>query len=95
MSKDNNETNEKMNKQDFIVKTNELNSIKKVIGIVSGKGGVGKSIVTSLIASIINKKDSDKNIYYKSSQMFIFSFYFTCVSIISDKNKIKRHSICY
>lgn len=56
MSKDNNETNEKMNKQDFIVKTNELNSIKKVIGIVSGKGGVGKSIVTSLIASIINKK---------------------------------------
>ncbi len=30
--------------------TNEFNHIKKVIGIVSGKGGVGKSMVTSLLA---------------------------------------------
>lgn len=30
---------------------NESSSIKKVIGIVSGKGGVGKSFVTSIIAS--------------------------------------------
>ena len=30
-------------------------SVKKVIGIVSGKGGVGKSLVTSLLASKINK----------------------------------------
>jgi Mrp family chromosome partitioning ATPase len=29
---------------------NELSNIKKVIGIVSGKGGVGKSMVTSLLA---------------------------------------------
>ena len=52
----NNDTDEKDKKKDFIVKTNELNNIKKVIGIVSGKGGVGKSIVTSLIASVMNKK---------------------------------------
>ena len=29
---------------------NELSDIKKVIGVVSGKGGVGKSLVTSLLA---------------------------------------------
>ncbi|MBR5589600.1 MAG: ATP-binding protein, partial [Phascolarctobacterium sp.] len=27
-----------------------MSSVKKVIGIVSGKGGVGKSLVTSLMA---------------------------------------------
>ncbi|HAZ97295.1 MAG TPA: ATP-binding protein, partial [Treponema sp.] len=29
-------------------------SVKKVIGIVSGKGGVGKSLVTSLLACKVN-----------------------------------------
>ncbi len=29
---------------------NEFSSVKKVIGVVSGKGGVGKSLVTSLLA---------------------------------------------
>ncbi|MFR1832306.1 MAG: P-loop NTPase [Lachnospiraceae bacterium] len=31
-------------------------SVKKVIGIVSGKGGVGKSLITSLMAARMNKK---------------------------------------
>ena len=31
-------------------KLNELSSVKRVIGVVSGKGGVGKSIVTSMLA---------------------------------------------
>lgn len=31
-------------------KLNELSHVKKVIGVVSGKGGVGKSLVTSLMA---------------------------------------------
>lgn len=35
---------------DFREAPHELSSIKKVIGIVSGKGGVGKSLVTSLLA---------------------------------------------
>lgn len=34
---------------------NELSSVKKVIGVVSGKGGVGKSLVTSLLAVKANK----------------------------------------
>ncbi|MDU2064572.1 MAG: P-loop NTPase [Sporomusaceae bacterium] len=36
--------------QSLLAKTHELNHVKKVIGIVSGKGGVGKSLVTSLLA---------------------------------------------
>ena len=43
-------------KKDFREKLNELSSVKKVIGIVSGKGGVGKSLVTSLLAVESNKK---------------------------------------
>ncbi len=35
---------------DFSVKLHELSSVKKVIGVVSGKGGVGKSLVTSMLA---------------------------------------------
>ncbi|MCD8158441.1 MAG: Mrp/NBP35 family ATP-binding protein [Clostridiales bacterium] len=41
---------------DFLEKLNEKSSVKKVIGIVSGKGGVGKSLVTSLLASEMQKK---------------------------------------
>lgn len=42
--------------QDFIEKTHELNSIKRVIGVVSGKGGVGKSLVTSMLAVMMRRK---------------------------------------
>lgn len=43
-------------KVDFSAKLNEMSSVKKVIGIVSGKGGVGKSLVTSLMAVMMNRK---------------------------------------
>jgi len=42
--------------QDFIEKTHELNKIKRVIGVVSGKGGVGKSLVTSTLAVMMGRK---------------------------------------
>ena len=35
---------------------NPHSRVKKVIGVVSGKGGVGKSLVTSLLASEMNKR---------------------------------------
>lgn len=41
---------------DFSVKLHEKSNIKKVIGIVSGKGGVGKSLVTSMLAVMMNKR---------------------------------------
>ncbi|MDD6968423.1 MAG: Mrp/NBP35 family ATP-binding protein [Treponema sp.] len=41
--------------RDFRASLRAGSSVKKVIGIVSGKGGVGKSLVTSLLASKVNK----------------------------------------
>ncbi len=40
----------------FLEKPHELSNIKKVIGVVSGKGGVGKSLVTSLLALSMQRK---------------------------------------
>ncbi len=42
--------------ESFIEEANKLSHIKKVIGIVSGKGGVGKSLVTSLLACEMQKR---------------------------------------
>ena len=39
----------------FLIETNSASSIKKIIGVVSGKGGVGKSFVTSLLAAEMNR----------------------------------------
>ncbi len=36
-------------------KQNELSNIKRIIAVLSGKGGVGKSFVTSSIASYLNR----------------------------------------
>lgn len=43
-------------KESFLEKHNEMSHIKKVIGVVSGKGGVGKSLVTSLLAVLAQRK---------------------------------------
>ncbi len=42
--------------QSFQVAPNQSSQIKKVIGVVSGKGGVGKSLVTSLLAIKMKQK---------------------------------------
>ena len=47
--------------QSLIEETNSFNNIRKVIAVVSGKGGVGKSLVTSLMAVNMNRRG------YKSS----------------------------
>jgi Mrp family chromosome partitioning ATPase len=36
--------------ESFLEKPHELTNVKKIIAVVSGKGGVGKSLVTSLLA---------------------------------------------
>lgn len=43
-------------RKDFSEKPHELSNIKKVIAVVSGKGGVGKSLVTSMLAVLTNRK---------------------------------------
>ena len=47
---------ERTEKQSFIEKPHELTHIKKIIGVVSGKGGVGKSLITSILAVMMNNK---------------------------------------
>ncbi len=42
--------------QDLLIKPGENSRIKKVIGVVSGKGGVGKSLVTSLLATAMQSR---------------------------------------
>lgn len=42
---------------DFQEKLNDRSKVKKVIGVISGKGGVGKSMVTSMMAVTMNRRD--------------------------------------
>ena len=46
---------ERKEPQSFLKPMNKASHIKKVIGVVSGKGGVGKSLVTCLLASACAK----------------------------------------
>ena len=43
-------------KQDLRVPANEYTHVKKVIGVVSGKGGVGKSMVTASLARMMREE---------------------------------------
>ena len=42
--------------QSFLAEPHPMSSIKKIIGVVSGKGGVGKSLVTELLAVGMNRR---------------------------------------
>lgn len=44
------------NPKSFLEPTNELNTIRHVIGVVSGKGGVGKSLVTAMLSILMSRK---------------------------------------
>lgn len=43
----------KQSPQSFLVEQNKFSNIKHVIGVVSGKGGVGKSMVTASLANMM------------------------------------------
>ncbi len=42
--------------EDMRAPLNQLSSVKKVIGVVSGKGGVGKSLVTGMLAVLAQRE---------------------------------------
>ena len=44
------------NKESLVAQPHKDSHIKKVIGVVSGKGGVGKSMVTSMSAVLMNRR---------------------------------------
>ncbi len=46
----------KPTKEEMLEPLNSYSKVKKVIGVVSGKGGVGKSLVTSYLSVLLNRK---------------------------------------
>ena len=50
-------------REEMFEKPNDLSSVKHVIGVCSGKGGVGKSLVTSMLAVNMQRRG------YKVGQM--------------------------
>lgn len=44
------------NPQSLLIEPDSRSSIKKIIGVVSGKGGVGKSFVTSMLAAEMQRR---------------------------------------
>ena len=46
----------KNNPQSLLVEQNIYSNVKHVIGVVSGKGGVGKSFVTASLANLLAKE---------------------------------------
>lgn len=44
------------NKESLLAEPNKLSNVKKVIAVVSGKGGVGKSLVTSMLAVEMSRR---------------------------------------
>lgn len=46
----------KSNPADFLEKPNPRSRIGRVVGVVSGKGGVGKSLVTSMLAVLLSRR---------------------------------------
>ena len=43
-------------KQSFKAELNERSCVRKVIAVMSGKGGVGKSLVTSMLSVLVNRE---------------------------------------
>ena len=47
---------EKCSKESLMAPANAASKVKRVIGVVSGKGGVGKSLVTSMLAVTMQRR---------------------------------------
>lgn len=45
--------------ESLLVDQNQFSDIRKVIGVISGKGGVGKSLITSMLATGMMKRGKD------------------------------------
>ena len=48
--------------ESLLVEQNQFSDIKKVIGVISGKGGVGKSLITSMLATGMMKRGKEVGI---------------------------------
>lgn len=50
---------QKPSREDHFEKVNKYSNVKKVIGVVSGKGGVGKSLITSCLSVLMRRRGYD------------------------------------
>lgn len=55
-------------KKDFRKPANPYSAVRKVIGVISGKGGVGKSMVTASLARMMIEKGYTAGILMQISQ---------------------------
>ena len=46
-----------MDPKSFLEPPHQMSKVKKVVGVVSGKGGVGKTMVTSMLAVLMNRRE--------------------------------------
>ena len=53
------ECNQDCSERSFLAPMNQHSNVKKVIGVVSGKGGVGKSSITALLA-LLKQREGKK-----------------------------------
>ena len=53
-------------KESMIFKTHKDSKIRKVIGVVSGKGGVGKSMISSMLATNFQRKGYRENLFFRA-----------------------------
>lgn len=49
----------KPSREEMFESTNDYSNVKKVIGVVSGKGGVGKSLITSTLSVLMRRRGYD------------------------------------
>ena len=47
---------QKCSKESLLAPMNKASNVKRVIGVVSGKGGVGKSLITSMLAVTMRRR---------------------------------------
>ena len=61
-------------KKSFLEALAPESSVKKVIGVVSGKGGVGKSLVTSMLAVSMSRRGKHTAILDADNYRSVYSY---------------------
>ena len=67
--------------QDFRAPANGLSHIGKVIAVVSGKGGVGKSLVTSSLAVAMRRMNVIVSCLFPSVKTHVFTIFLKIITI--------------